>query len=148
MYHHTHNGTIQLREISKHSNHISSLESSSFPMHLWCTLLPKATISLNILRSSKLNKTISAHHMVHGQFDYIRTPMAPPGSTIMIHQKSEQRTSWGPRALPGWYIGPAMHHYRCFQVYQCNTVHIRISDTVVFLQQNPPAIYPSLGASS
>jgi hypothetical protein len=121
---------------------ISSLPSS-FPMHLWCTLLPQATISLNILRSSKLNKTISAHHMLHGQFDYMSTPMAPPGSPIMIHQKSEQRTSWGPRALPGWYIGPAMHHYRCFQVYQCNTGHIRTSDTVVFLEQNSPRNLPS-----
>ena len=74
------------------SHFISGLSSlpSNFPMHLWCTLLPQATISLNIMRSSKLNKTISAYHMLHGQYDYMSTPMAPPGSPIMIHQKSEK----------------------------------------------------------
>ena len=121
---------------------ISSLPST-FPMHLWCTLVPQATISLNMLRSSKLNKSISAYHMLNGQFNYLSTPMAPPGSPVMIHQKAEQRHSWAPRALPGWYIGPAMHHYRCFQVYQCNTGHIRISDTVVFFQRNSPRNLPS-----
>jgi hypothetical protein len=29
----------------------------------------------------------------------------------------DQRTSWDPRGVYGYYLGPALDHYRCYQVY-------------------------------
>ena len=50
-----------------------------FPARLWNELIPQAEITLNLLRTSRINPKLSAHAQVFGQFDYNRTPMAPPG---------------------------------------------------------------------
>jgi hypothetical protein len=38
---------------------------------------------------------MSAHQMLNGTFDYNRTPLAPPGTKILIHEKPTQRTLMG-----------------------------------------------------
>jgi hypothetical protein len=50
----------------------------SFPMHLWDILLPHAVITLNILRTSRINTKLSASTHLDSQYDYKRSPMAPP----------------------------------------------------------------------
>jgi hypothetical protein len=40
---------------------------TAFPMHLWCRLLPQATITLNLLRPSTITPRISAHAMLEGR---------------------------------------------------------------------------------
>ena len=83
-----------------------------FPAHLWCRLLPQAEVTLNLLRSSNLHPHLSAHATLHGAFRFTYTPLAPPGSKVMAHIKPNLRHSWGPRAEPGWYLGPAPDQYR------------------------------------
>ena len=34
--------------------------------------------------------------------------------------------------MEGWYIGPAMEHYRCYETYVSKTGGTRHADTVVF----------------
>jgi hypothetical protein len=80
-----------------------------------------------------------AHAQLHGIFDYNKTPLAPlapPGTKVIIHKKPDHRGSWSPHGLNGWYVGPAMEHYRAHQVYCSTTGHEQISDTVEFFPKH------------
>jgi hypothetical protein len=65
-----------------------------------------------------------------------RTPVAPPGSRVIFHEKPQQRRTWAPRGVNGFYLGPAMDHYRCHRVYCSSTGQERIFDTVEFMSQH------------
>ena len=43
--------------------------------------------------------------------------MAQPGTKIIAHQKPATRGSWETRGVDGWYIGGAMDHYQCHEIY-------------------------------
>jgi hypothetical protein len=105
---------------------------NDFPIRLWDRLIPQAEITLNLLRASRNNPTISAYEAINGVFDYNKTPLAPPGCKIIIHEKPSQHGSWDPHGVIGWYLGPAMEHYRCHRCYVIKTQSERISDTVEF----------------
>jgi hypothetical protein len=89
-----------------------------FPLHLWDKLVPQAELSLNLLRAgSRVNPKLSSHAQMHGQFKFNCTPMAPPGIRVLVHDKPDKRTTWSPKALDGWYLGPALDAYRCYTVW-------------------------------
>jgi hypothetical protein len=50
----------------------------SFPMHLLDRLLPQAVMTLNMLRTSRINPKLSAATHIFGQYDFYKAPMAPP----------------------------------------------------------------------
>ena len=60
------------------------------------------------------------------------TPLAPPGTKVLIHETPDQRRSWEPHDVDGWYIGPAREHYRCYRVYVPTTRAERVAKTVQF----------------
>ena len=101
-----------------------------FPINLWDKLLPQAEITLNLLRNSRINPSLSAYCQVWGNFDYNKTPLAPLGTKLLVHLKPEVRETWAPRATRGWYLGPAMRHYRCYCVGIVKTQAERFADTV------------------
>jgi hypothetical protein len=47
----------------------------SFPMHLWYRLLPQAVMTLNMLRTSRINPRLSAATHIFGQYDFNRAPI-------------------------------------------------------------------------
>ena len=121
------------RAIRTFKNHfIAGLSSvdSNFPIHLWDKLLEQAILTLNLLRGSRVNPAISAWVDLFGQYDYNATPIQPPGINVLVHDKPGERDSWAPHASAGWYIGPAMKHYRCYQCFMHGTQAMRITDTV------------------
>jgi hypothetical protein len=101
-------------------------------MGLWDKLIEQCELTLNLLRRSHINPKLSAYAQLHGQFDFNATPLAPPGICILAHDKPNKRSSWAPHGEDGWYIGPAMDHYRCFRVYINKTKAERIVDTLDF----------------
>jgi hypothetical protein len=108
-------------------------------MHLWCRLIPQATTTLNLLRQSHINSRLSAEvQLVNGAFDSNKTPLAPPGTQVVVHERTTQRGSWDTRCIDGWYLGPAPTHYRCYHVYISKTASKRPSDTVSFFTYNCP----------
>ena len=132
---HVHRRNAAKRAIRTFKEHfVAGLCSTdkNFPLHLWDRLIPQAIITLNLLRSSRLHPQLSAHAHLHGPFDYNKTPLAPPGTRVIIHTKTSQRKSWAPHGEEGWYIGPALEHYRCYQIYVPKTRSERITDTVEF----------------
>jgi hypothetical protein len=132
---HNHRRNAAERAIQTFKNHFVACLCTAdqhFPMHLWDRILPQATTTLNLLRASRLNPRLSAHEQLNGTFDFNRTPLAPLGTRVVLHEKPAQRRSWDPHGQDGWYIGHAPEHYRCYQVYVTKTAGTRISDTVEF----------------
>jgi hypothetical protein len=132
---HIHQRNNTERAIQTFKNHfISGLcyVDPTFPLKLWYKLLPQATITLNLLRKSRINPRMSAYAQSNGHFDFNRTPLAPPGTRIIAHEKPDQRASWDPHGLDSYYLGLALDHYGCYQVHITKTKGTRIFDTVEF----------------
>ena len=95
---HLHRRNSAKREIQTFKNHfiarIVSTHKDS-PLHLWCRILPQAIFTLNLLRTSRIKPTLSAHAQLHGQFDFNATPFAPPGKKVIVHQKPKTRKKLG-----------------------------------------------------
>jgi hypothetical protein len=115
----------------------------SFPMHLWDRLLPQAVMTLNMLRTSRISPKLSAATHIFGQYDFNRSPMAPPGTRIIEHEKQSKRRTWAPHGQYGWYIGPALELYRCYKVYITKTRGHRIVETVDFPPEKFTLPFPS-----
>jgi hypothetical protein len=115
----------------------------SFPMHLWDRSLPQAVITLNMLRTSRINPKLSAATHIYGQYDFNRAPMAPPVTRIKSHETPNRRRTWAPHGQDRWYIGPALEHYRCYTVYITKTRGERIVETVDFFPENFKLPFPS-----
>jgi hypothetical protein len=107
-------------------------------MHLWDRLWPQAEMSLNLLRTSRLHPQLSAASHFHGLADYNKTAFASPGCKIIAHEKPSQWRTWAHHGQPGYSLGPAMHHYRCQNVYITSTASERSVDTLEFPPHNFP----------
>jgi hypothetical protein len=108
----------------------------SLPMHLWDRILPQAVMTLNMLITSRLNPKLSAATHIFGQHDYNRAPLAPPRTRIIVHETPGKRKTWAPYGQDGWYIGPALEHYRCYTVYITKTSSNSVVETVEFSHIN------------
>jgi hypothetical protein len=115
----------------------------SFPMHLWDRLLPQAVMTLNMPRTSIINPKISAATHIFGQYDFNRAPIVPPGTRIIAHETPSRRRTWAPHGKDGWYIGPALEHYRCYTVYITKTRTKRIVETVELFPEKITLPFPS-----
>ena len=83
----------------------------NFPIEEWDRLLPQYYITLNILRSSHHQPNLSAYAATFRNFNFNQTPLAPPGTRGLVHKITEQRASFAPHGVDGWYIGPLLDHY-------------------------------------
>ena len=122
-------------------NHfIAGLASTdpNFPLSNWCRLLPQAELTLNLLRASRLNPKLSAYAQLEGTFDFTCTPLAPPGTRVVIREKPTNCQTWAPHGTDGWYLGPALHHYQCYRVWVPCTHAKRIVDTISFFPKAVP----------
>ena len=130
-YFHRRNATE--RAIRTFKDHIISILCGTdplLPINLWNKLLPQATITLNLLRISRINPQLSAFSQIWGNFNFNSTPFAPAGTKLLIHENPSVRESWAPHAVKGGYLGPALIHYRCYRVWATETNSERIADTV------------------
>ena len=91
------------------------------PMSLWCRLFPQAFLTLNLLRQSRIIPKLSAYAQLEGMHDYNTYPTAPLGAKILMHENSNIKKTWVPHGIEGWYLGPALKHYRCYRVYAAKT---------------------------
>ena len=101
---HIHRRNASERAIHTFKNHfIAGLASTdpNFPLSNWCHLLPQAELTLNLLRASRLNPKLSAYAQLEGTFDFTRTPLAPPGTRVIIHEKPTIRQTWAPHKPTG-----------------------------------------------
>ena len=88
-----------------------------------------------MLRTSRVHPQLSAFHVLEGQYDFKKIPFGPPGTRATIFNPPETRGSFGPRALEGWYIGPAWDHYR--------SMNFQIPSTGVYCTAAQYHLYPN-----
>ena len=65
-----------------------------FPTREWDRLIPQGNLTLNLLRASRLHPHLSAYAELFGNFIFTKTPLAPPGTKFVFHNKPGQRASW------------------------------------------------------
>ena len=138
---HQHRRNAAERAIQTWKNHfISGLSSTdpTFPLNAWDYLLPQCDITLNLLRSSRRQPHLSAHACLFGNYDFNRTPLAVPGTRVVIHDTSDQRPTFAPHGTDGYYVGPSLEHYRCFKVFLPVTQSTRDSVTVEWFPSSVP----------
>ena len=62
-----------------------------FPMHLFSLLIKQLTLILNSLRKTICNSLMSAYTALEGTFYFNKTPLDPPGYTIVINKNMDTR---------------------------------------------------------
>ena len=98
------------------------------PLSLWEEFIEQAELTLNLMRDSPCNAILSAYEGLCGRFDLNKTPIAPVGTKVLVHDTPEKRGSWEAHGQQGFYTGRALLHYRCYSVWMPETRGRRISD--------------------
>ena len=127
------------KKIQMFNNHFIAVLCSvdeNFHLQLWEILLQQATITMNLLRKSRIHSHLLAYTHIFGEFDYNCTRLAPPGTKVVIHNMPKDITSWEPYGGLSWYSVPAMKHYRVNKRYTPITRAERILETLEFTPGN------------
>ena len=129
---HNHRVNASERAIATFKDHfISALATIDIncPLQLWDEFIYQVQATLNMLRTSRRNETISAFEEMCGKFDFNKTPLAPLGTKALIFDDPELRRAFQPHGTDGYYVGPAMKHYRCLRFFIPTTRNFRTTDT-------------------
>ena len=70
------------------------------------------------------------------RFDFKRTPLAPPGTRVIVHETPDNHRTWAPNGVDVWYLVPAPDHYRCHRIYIPRTCAEYIAKIVQFFPHN------------
>ena len=57
------------------------------PIALWCQMCQQIDLSVNIIRKCRQNLLLSAWAAMEGKYHFDATPIAPPDTGIMMHEK-------------------------------------------------------------
>ena len=83
------------RAIQTYKDHFISglcLTGVDWLLQLWNQLTLQAVITMNLLRTSRIDPTKSAYHQLHGhKYGWNAHPMAPPGNKAVIYESPESR---------------------------------------------------------
>ena len=141
------------RSISTFKGHFISGICSidpDLPIQNWDLLVEQAEITLNLIRPSRLNPKLLAYAKLNGTFDYNRTTIPPPVNRTLVHNKLHNRGTWAPHGQEGYYVHPAVLHYRCLTSYIPKKASERVSNTTeIFpVQKNFPSLSPADAVTS
>jgi hypothetical protein len=124
------------RAICTAKNHFLAVLSAahiSFPPNRWPALLPLTQLTLNHLRPFALDPSISAWHGLHRKpMDFASHPIHPAGQLVVSHDPPQQRASWALHGTRGFYLSPALSHYRSHVVFIPATLATRITNRLDF----------------
>ena len=89
-----------------------STTDPNVPIKKWDRLISQCVITLYLLQNSRVNPALSEYVDLFGPYDFNKSPMVPPGTRVIVHDKPIIHTSWGHNVTLGWYIGHSLYHYR------------------------------------
>jgi hypothetical protein len=93
---HLHRRNMAERAIRTWKNHYISVLCTAditFPFSQCNRLVPQAEMTLNMVRTSRVNPQVLAWTQVHGAYDFLTHPIASAGTRVAIHEKPELRES-------------------------------------------------------
>ena len=71
-------------------DHLGVADVGKWPLlHIWCRLLPHASLTLNLLCQSHMNPKLSGYEKRHGDFNYNATPLAHLGIQVIVYEKKQ-----------------------------------------------------------
>jgi hypothetical protein len=145
---HNHRQNIAEKAIQVFKAHFISIlrgANKAFPLHLWGRLLGQAEYTLNMLWTSRMTPSVSAYAYLWGKCNYNANPFAPLGCKVEAHVTPDNRETWTPHTASSFYIGNVWEHYRCHEIYICDTKHKRMFLTAFFKHKYLilPTITPS-----
>ena len=123
------------RAVQTFKNHLIACLATcdpDFPIKAAPAILAFVLLTLNLLRHSNISD-LSAHEEMYGIFDSNRYLLHPPGTRVITLDPPENRLSFAPHGVEGFYVGPSMLHYRCHQIYCPHSQALRNSDSVSWL---------------
>ena len=94
---HQHRTNAAVRAITIYKDHLIAGLSRCDPyltLHLWNRLIPQETLTLNLLRPSRINPRLSAKAQLNGALDFNRTPLAPPGTKFLVFEAPGVCHTW------------------------------------------------------
>ena len=125
------------RSIQSFRRHFLSLPATthpSSPINHWPALFPQAELTLNLQRPYADLQSISAYNGIYREpYDFLSHPIAPCGTLIVLH--NTRRETWDNFGLIGFYLGPALHHYRSYHCLVSDSDSYRACDNII--------LYPS-----
>ena len=62
-------------------------------LRLWCKFVPQIQDTMNMVRTSRRNSSISAYKDMEGPFDWNRTPIAPLRIKAVVIVEADERPS-------------------------------------------------------
>ena len=128
-----HRRNISERAIQTWKNYfigVLSGTAATFPIQLWCQIIPQAKRQLLLLSQTNLNPNISAYAYVYGQHDYNAAPFVPIGMESLVHDKPNRRNTFAEHCRKGNVLGSPFEHYRAWTFWMLNTRAARVSSTV------------------
>ena len=90
---HVHCRNAAERVIHTFKNHFLAVLATAdpeFPVSEWDRLLPQAELTLNLLCPCCVNPRLSSYAYLFGHFDSNKTPLAPAGTKVLVHEKPKQ----------------------------------------------------------
>ena len=106
---HVHRRNAAERAIRTFKNHLLACLATcdpEYPAFEWDRICFQCELTLNLLRSSRVNPRLSSYAYLFVNFDFNKTPLAPMGTKIVVHLKSTKRASFAYHGEEGWYIKP------------------------------------------
>ena len=107
---HIHRTNTTERAIQTYNNNFIAGISSfnpSFPLQFWDRLAPQATLTLNLMRSSRINPRLSAKAQLNDAFNFNETPLAPQGTRVTFYKLPGNQRTWALHGGNGWFLGQA-----------------------------------------
>ena len=123
---------------------ILSGTADTFPLHLWCQIIPQAERQLLLLQQSNAHPTISAYAYVYGPHNYDAHPFVPIGMETLVHEKPRRRKTFAEHCKKGFVLGTSCEHYRAWTIWMNETRATRVSGTVFHKHKyiSAPAVTP------
>ncbi len=122
------------RGIRTAKNHMIAVRAgfhADCPRTILDRCLLQVELTLNSLHPYEYEPGISAYHGIFGhRFDFARHPVAPVGAKVLTWDSPDHRGSWADHGIEGFYLGPAMRHFRGFEIWVPQNASKRVSGTV------------------
>ena len=83
------------RAIRTYKNHLLAGIATchpDFPLTEWDRLIDQCNITINLLRTSRINPNLSAYAYLNGNYNFNAHPLAPPGTKVLVHHKTTSQT--------------------------------------------------------
>ena len=102
----------------------------NFPLYLWDKLIPIPSSLSTYFEAAE--STPNFWHISNCTVIFItmRHQWSHQIKKVLVFEPPAKRGSYSPHGIEGWYIGPALNHYRYWQIYVPSTGGIRHTETV------------------